>query len=194
MQLQSNRTTSKQLQSHTAASLQLEIYIYRFTDKGLLLHSYTVKSLQPQSRAEQSRYRAKHVSATVQVSATIHVSATIQVWATQVSVIVRFTAQNSQIYSQRIMAYSYRAILLQNNRLQATEFVWKIHFSAHYCWTMLNKHGQVKTIQHSFKQANTHKSNLTYNFLPFIIYTMIRLGSSVSNSNFSFSFYMFLIL
>ena len=91
------------------------------------------------------------------------------------------------------MAYSYRAILLQNNRLQATEFVWKIHFSAHYCWTMLNKHGQVKTIQHSFKQANTHKSNLTYNFLPFIIYTMIRIGSSVSNSNFSFSFYMVLI-
>ena len=33
----------------------MKLYIYRFTDTGLMIHSYTVKSLQPQNRVEQSR-------------------------------------------------------------------------------------------------------------------------------------------
>ena len=46
----------------------MKLYIYRFTDTGLMLHSYTVKSLQPQYRAEQSKADTQiHVSATMQL-------------------------------------------------------------------------------------------------------------------------------
>ena len=102
----------------------MKLYICRFTDTGLMLHSYTAKSLQPQSKAEQSRAKQIH-RYMFQLQCSYSTGLQPQVYSYRASEIQSLRATGKQLQSHKdtcnlqshrasLQSHSYTAANLQS--------------------------------------------------------------------------------